>query len=125
MYCYRAIAECNSGRTKAVHYKPKTGHLTGCPVSFQPIPNLCLARHGRPHRRRQGVHHVVLVLAGVSGGIVGLAAAGAAFGPGQPTAVADALETGVAPTGRMGLVGFGEVCVNVVPAGAAAATPAA
>ena len=44
----------------------------------------------------------------------------------QPATLTDAtLEMGLPLPRPVGLIGFGEVCVNVVPAGAAAATPAA
>ena len=99
--------------------KTKTGHPTGCPVSFQFSQQLRLARRWAGGRRGRVGHHVVLILTGVGGGVKGLAAAGATFGPGQPAAVVDAtLETGLTLPSLVVPVGFGEVRVNVVPAGA-------
>ena len=50
-----------------------TGHPTGCPVSFQPIQKLHLGHHRHRYRRRRVRHPVVLVFAGISSGVGGLA----------------------------------------------------
>lgn len=64
-------------------------------------------------------------MAGVSGAVADLDAAGAAFGPGQPTAVADALETSVALPSLVVPVDLGEVRVNVVTSAAGEVVAAA
>jgi len=102
----------------------------GCLICFLPRPCLHLTRCGR-HRWRVG-HHVVLKLAGIGGGIQGLAHCFITFGTGQVAEATEAtLETGLKLPSLVVPVGFGEVRVNVVPpvagkevAPAAPATPA-
>ena len=103
------------------------------PLVGTAVPTLRRGRHGRRAGGGRVVHHVVLKLAGVGLGVVGLAHCHTTFGTGQAAPVTEAtLETGLKLSSLVVLVGFGEVRVSVVPpvvakevAPAAPATPAA
>ena len=85
--------------------KTKTGHPTGCPVSFQLTQKLRLAHHRHHGRRGRVGHHVVFVFAGISSGVEGLADAAEVDKLGvEGVAGQDAGIGGAAPGGFGGLL---------------------
>ena len=80
---------------RAIKPPKRTGHPTGCPVLFPPTRPLRLGRHrggGWDGRVRR---HVVVVFAGIGGGVGGVAAA------------AEVAERGVAGVGGLDAAGGG------------------